>query len=117
VLYPADDQSAGKELRLKQQFFFVSATLQDVVRRFKKRPRWCWEEFPDKVAVQLNDTHPALAIPELMRVLIDQEGLGWDLAWELTQNVCAYTNHTILPRPWRSGRPSCCGGCCRGTWS
>jgi starch phosphorylase len=97
VLYPADDQSAGKELRLKQQFFFVSATLQDVVRRFKKRPRWCWEEFPDKVAVQLNDTHPALAIPELMRVLIDQEGLGWDLAWELTQNVCAYTNHTILP--------------------
>jgi starch phosphorylase len=97
VLYPADDQSAGKELRLKQQFFFVSATLQDVVRRFKKRPRWRWEEFPDKVAVQLNDTHPSLAIPELMRVLIDQEGLGWDLAWELTQNVCAYTNHTILP--------------------
>ncbi|MDR3670252.1 MAG: glycogen/starch/alpha-glucan phosphorylase [Holophaga sp.] len=97
VLYPADDQSAGKELRLKQQFFFVSATLQDVVRRFKKRPSWTWEEFPDKVAVQLNDTHPSLAIPELLRVLIDQEGLGWDLAWELTQKVCAYTNHTILP--------------------
>jgi len=97
VLYPADDQSAGKELRLKQQFFFVSATLQDVVRRFKKRPRWTWEEFPDKVAVQLNDTHPALAIPELLRVLIDQEGLDWDLAWELTRKVCAYTNHTILP--------------------
>ena len=97
VLYPADDQSAGKELRLKQQFFFVSATLQDVVRRFKKRPQWTWEDFPDKVAVQLNDTHPALAVPELIRVLIDQEGLGWDLAWELTQKVCAYTNHTILP--------------------
>jgi len=97
VLYPADDQSAGKELRLKQQYFFVSATLQDVVRRFKKRPRWIWEELPDEVAVQLNDTHPALAIPELMRVLMDQEGLGWDFAWELTQKVFAYTNHTILP--------------------
>jgi len=97
VLYPADDQSAGKELRLKQQYFFVSATLQDVVRRFKKRPRWTWGELPDEVAVQLNDTHPALAIPELMRVLMDQEGLGWDFAWELTQQVFAYTNHTILP--------------------
>ena len=97
VLYPADDQSAGKELRLKQQYFFVAATLQDVVRRFKKRPEWNWEEFPDKIAIQLNDTHPSLAVPELMRVLIDQEGLGWELAWDLTQKVCAYTNHTILP--------------------
>ncbi|MDP2877379.1 MAG: glycogen/starch/alpha-glucan phosphorylase [Holophaga sp.] len=97
VLYPADDQSAGKELRLKQQYFFVSATLQDVVRRFKKRPQWVWAEFPDEVAIQLNDTHPALAIPELMRVLMDQEGLGWELAWDLTQRVCAYTNHTVLP--------------------
>ena len=97
VLYPPDDQSAGKELRLKQQYFFVSATLQDVVRRFKKRPAWRWEELADKVALQLNDTHPALAIPELMRVLVDQERVGWDLAWELTQGVCAYTNHTILP--------------------
>jgi len=97
VLYPADDQSAGKELRLKQQYFFVSATLQDVVRRFKKRPRWIWEEFPGEVAIQLNDTHPSLAIPELMRVLLDQENLGWDFAWELTQKVCAYTNHTVLP--------------------
>ncbi|NWJ39923.1 MAG: glycogen/starch/alpha-glucan phosphorylase [Geothrix sp.] len=97
VLYPADDQSAGKELRLKQQYFFVSATLQDVVRRFKKRPSWRWEDLPDKVAVQMNDTHPALVVPELMRVLLDQEGLEWDLAWGLTQQVCAYTNHTILP--------------------
>lgn len=97
VLYPADDQSAGKELRLKQQYFFVSATLQDVVRRFKKRPSWQWEELPDKVAIQMNDTHPALVVPELMRVLVDQEGLDWDLAWSLTQQVCAYTNHTILP--------------------
>jgi len=97
VLYPADDQSAGKELRLKQQYFFVSATLQDVIRRFQKRANWRWEELPDKVAIQMNDTHPALVVPELMRVLVDQEGLGWDLAWELTQQVCAYTNHTILP--------------------
>jgi glycogen phosphorylase len=97
VLYPADDQSAGKELRLKQQYFFVSATLQDVIRRFKKRIHWTWEELPDKVAIQLNDTHPSLAVPEMMRVLVDQEGLEWDFAWELTQQVCAYTNHTILP--------------------
>ncbi|MBP7619236.1 MAG: glycogen/starch/alpha-glucan family phosphorylase, partial [Geothrix sp.] len=74
-----------------------SATLQDVVRRFKKRPSWRWEDLPDKVAVQMNDTHPALVVPELMRVLLDQEGLEWDLAWALTQQVCAYTNHTILP--------------------
>jgi starch phosphorylase len=97
VLYPADDQSAGKELRLKQQYFFVSATLQDVVRRFKKRAGWRWEELPDKVAIQMNDTHPALVVPELMRVLVDLEGLRWEPAWELTQQVCAYTNHTILP--------------------
>jgi len=97
VLYPADDQSAGKELRLKQQYFFVSATLQDVIRRFKKRPHWRWEELPDKVAIQLNDTHPALVVPELMRVLVDEEGLAWDPAWEMTQQICAYTNHTILP--------------------
>jgi glycogen phosphorylase len=97
VLYPPDDQYAGKELRLKQQYFFVTATLQDVVRRFKKRPRWQWEELPDKVAVQLNDTHPALAIPELMRVLVDQELQDWDFSWELTKKVFGYTNHTILP--------------------
>jgi starch phosphorylase len=97
VLYPADDQSAGRELRLKQQYFFVSATLQDLIRRFKKRPGRSWEELPDKVAIQMNDTHPALAVPELMRVLVDQESLEWDLAWSLTQQVCAYTNHTILP--------------------
>jgi glycogen phosphorylase len=97
VLYPADDQSAGRELRLKQQYFFVSATLQDLIRRFKKRPGRRWEDLPDKVAIQMNDTHPALAVPELMRVLVDQESLDWDLAWSLTQQVCAYTNHTILP--------------------
>jgi glycogen phosphorylase len=95
VLYPPDDQYAGKELRLKQQYFFVSATLQDVLRRFRKRPRR-WEELPAKVAIQLNDTHPALAIPELMRLLVDAERVDWDHAWSLTQQVFAYTNHTIL---------------------
>ena len=97
VLYPPDDQYAGKELRLKQQYFFVSATLQDVLRRFQKRAGRRWEDLPDKVAIQLNDTHPALAIPELMRILVDQQGLEWERAWSLTQAVFAYTNHTVLP--------------------
>jgi len=97
VLYPPDDQYAGKELRLKQQYFFVAATLQDVLRRFHKREGRSWEDLPDKVQVQLNDTHPALAIAELMRVLVDREHLGWDRAWQLTRQVFAYTNHTVLP--------------------
>ena len=97
VLYPADDQSAGRELRLKQQYFFVSATIQDVIRRFKKRPGRGWEDLPDKVAIQLNDTHPSIAIPELMRVLVDQEMLEWDRGWNIAQAVFGYTNHTVLP--------------------
>jgi starch phosphorylase len=96
VLYPPDDQYVGKELRLKQQYFFVSATLQDVIRRFKKAHRG-WDAFADKVAIQLNDTHPALAIPELIRVLVDHEHLDWDEAWSIAQRVFAYTNHTVLP--------------------
>jgi starch phosphorylase len=97
VLYPRDDRYAGKELRLKQQYFFVSATLQDVLRRFRKFGARRIEDLPDKVAVQLNDTHPVLAIPELMRVLVDHERLAWEPAWELTQRVFGYTNHTVLP--------------------
>jgi starch phosphorylase len=97
VLYPPDDQYAGKELRLKQQYFFVSATLRDVIRRFQKREGRAWTDFPDKAVLQLNDTHPTLAIPELMRVLVDQERLGWDDAWSVTQKSIAYTNHTVLP--------------------
>jgi glycogen phosphorylase len=97
VLYPRDDQYAGKELRLKQQYFFVSATLQDVLRRFLKFGPRRWSELPEKVAVQLNDTHPVLAIPELMRVLVDEHDLPWDEAWGLTQAVFGYTNHTVLP--------------------
>jgi starch phosphorylase len=97
VLYPKDDQYAGKELRLKQQYFFVSATLQDVLRRFLKFHERRWEELPQKVAIQLNDTHPVLGIPELMRILVDEHGLGWEQAWPLTQQVFGYTNHTVLP--------------------
>ena len=97
VLYPPDDQYAGRELRLKQQYFFTSATVQDVLRRFQKYPGRTWEELPDKVAIQLNDTHPTIAIPELMRILLDVEGLEWDRAWWICERVFAYTNHTVLP--------------------
>jgi starch phosphorylase len=97
VLYPPDDQYAGKELRLKQQYFFVSATLQDLLRRFLKFGARRFEDLPQKVAIQLNDTHPVLAIPELMRILVDEHGVAWDLAWDVTQKAFAYTNHTVLP--------------------
>lgn len=96
VLYPNDNSLQGKELRLKQQYFFVCATLRDIIRRFRKVPR-VWSELPDKVAVQLNDTHPAIGIAELMRVLVDEEGLPWDEAWHITNKVYSYTNHTVLP--------------------
>jgi glycogen phosphorylase len=97
VLYPSDERYAGRELRLKQQYFFTSATIQDVIRRFKKFPGRTWEELPDRVAIQLNDTHPAIAIPEMMRVLVDQEMVEWDRAWWICERVFAYTNHTVLP--------------------
>lgn len=96
VLYPNDSTPAGKELRLKQQYFFVAASLMDIIRRFKKAHH-SWDEFPEKVAVQLNDTHPALSIPELQRILIDQEGLHWDHAWHIVTRVFSFTNHTVLP--------------------
>ncbi|XP_030769740.1 glycogen phosphorylase, brain form isoform X1 [Rhinopithecus roxellana] len=104
VLYPNDNFFEGKELRLKQEYFVVAATLQDIIRRFKSSKfgcrdpvRTCFETFPDKVAIQLNDTHPALSIPELMRILVDVEKVDWDKAWEITKKTCAYTNHTVLP--------------------
>ena len=96
VLYPNDNTMAGKELRLKQQYFFVSATLQDILRRFKKVPR-PWSDLPERVAIQLNDTHPSLGIAELQRLLVDEEGLPWDDAWALVQRVYSFTNHTVLP--------------------
>jgi starch phosphorylase len=96
VLYPPDDTGQGKELRLKQQYFFVSATLQDIIRRYLTE-RSTFADFPDKVQIQLNDTHPAVAIPELMRLLMDEHGLEWDRAFDIARNTFAYTNHTVLP--------------------
>lgn len=96
VLYPNDTYVEGKFLRLKQQYFFVSATLQDIIRKFKINHD-SFEEFPDKVCIQLNDTHPVVAIPELMRILIDQERMGWEKAWDITTRTFAYTNHTVVP--------------------
>ncbi|XP_054651882.1 glycogen phosphorylase, liver form isoform X2 [Dunckerocampus dactyliophorus] len=102
VLYPNDNFFEGKELRLKQEYFVVAATLQDIIRRFKTTKkggpaRVSFESFPEKVAIQLNDTHPAMAIPELMRIFVDMEKLDWDVAWDLTKRTFAYTNHTVLP--------------------
>lgn len=96
VLYPDDSTDQGRELRLRQEYFFVSASLQDILRRFLS-DHGDWAQLPDKVAVHLNDTHPAIAVPELMRLLVDVHGLAWDRAWELTQGVFSYTNHTLMP--------------------
>ncbi|XP_072023155.1 glycogen phosphorylase, brain form-like [Amphiura filiformis] len=104
VLYPNDNVVEGKELRLKQEYFMVAATLQDIIRRFKSSKFGCrdpvrtsFDAMPEKVAIQLNDTHPAMAIPELMRILVDIENVPWDQAWEIVKRTCAYTNHTLLP--------------------
>ncbi|PID57007.1 glycogen phosphorylase [candidate division KSB3 bacterium] len=96
VLYPEDSTLHGKELRLKQEYFFVTATLQDILRRYDKTHSTI-EALPDKVAVQLNDTHPALAVVELMRILVDERTVPWEKAWDTTTQIFAYTNHTILP--------------------
>lgn len=96
VLYPNDATENGKELRLVQQYFFVSCSLHDIIRRFRKQND-SWDLFPEKVAIQLNDTHPAIAVVELMRIFLDEEGLDFDYAWSLIGKTFAYTNHTLLP--------------------
>jgi len=96
VLYPSDELYVGKELRLTQQYFFVACTLTDIIRRYEKNHE-TFDALPDKVAIQLNDTHPALAIAELMRILVDERGMPWEQAWELTRACFGYTNHTLLP--------------------
>ncbi len=97
VLYPADDTEAGRRLRLVQEYFLVACSVHDVVNRFKRNHGDDWDLFPEKVAFQLNDTHPALTVAELMRYLVDEAGIRWVRAWELTRAVCSYTNHTLLP--------------------
>ncbi len=96
VLYPSDEIREGQELRLKQQYFFVAATFQDILRRYKKK-NISFDQFSNQIAVQLNDTHPAIAIPELMRLLLDNEGLSWEKAWDISTKTFAYTNHTLMP--------------------
>ena len=95
VLYPNDNHYSGKELRLKQQYFFVSASLQTAIKKFKENNKKI-QDLPKKVTFQMNDTHPTLTVPELMRILMDEEGLEWDEAWDITTKTCAYTNHTIM---------------------
>jgi len=96
VLYPDDSTIMGRGLRFVQEYFLVACSLADLVRRFR-RHNADWSTLPDKVAIQLNDTHPSLAVPELMRILLDDAGLGWDQAWDITRRTLAYTNHTLLP--------------------
>ena len=96
VLYPNDKEFKGQELRLKQEYFLVSATLQDVFRRFRKKND-DWRKLPEKVAIQCNDTHPNLAVPEIMRHLLDHEGLDWETSWDITKKTLSYTNHTLMP--------------------
>ena len=105
VLYPNDETENGKELRLVQQYFFVACSIQDMIARFQ-RSHQNWEKFPEKVVVQLNDTHPAVAILELMRIFVDEEKMEWDNAWKIVQSTFAYTNHTLLPEAletWSEG--------------
>ena len=96
VLYPEDNHTEGKELRLKQQYFLVSATLQWILREYEDRYGYDWKNLPEKAVIHINDTHPTLAIPELMRLLVDEKGLGWDEAWDITRRTFAYTNHTVM---------------------
>src|SRR6185503_3116950 len=96
VLYPDDSTTQGQELRFVQEYFLVACSLADLIRRFR-RGNSDWSMLPEKAAIQLNDTHPALAVPELMRILLDDARLPWDQAWDLTRRTLAYTNHTLLP--------------------
>jgi starch phosphorylase len=96
VLYPEDNHTEGKELRLKQQYFLVSATLQWTLKEFEQRNGSEWSKLPDKVVIHINDTHPTMAIPEMMRLLMDDKGLGWDEAWDIVTHTFAYTNHTVM---------------------
>ena len=97
ILYPDDSTEAGRALRLKQEYFFVAAGVKDIVKNFKRTYGPDWSIFPDKISIHTNDTHPALCVPELMRLLLDEEGLSWEEAWDITCRTISYTNHTIMP--------------------
>lgn len=97
ILYPDDSQGIGRKLRLKQEYFMVSAGIHNILKAYRADYGSDWESFPNHVSIHINDTHPTLCIPELMRVLMDVEGLGWDKAWEITQKTVSFTNHTVLP--------------------
>ena len=96
VLYPSDSVEAGRELRLIQEYFLVACAMRDILRRYREKNS-SMENFPRKVAIQLNDTHPALTVAELMRILLDENGMQWEKAWEITTETLGYTNHTLLP--------------------
>ncbi len=96
MLYPDDHTVQGRELRLMQEYFLVACSLGDAIRRFRAANA-DWRTLPEKAAIQMNDTHPTLAVAELMRILLDDAHLGWDEAWDLTRRTLAYTNHTLLP--------------------
>ena len=116
VLYPNDQSDEGKALRLKQQYFFVACSIADIVRRYKQRHADLRRCSPSKFAIQLNDTHPSIAVAELMRVLVDEEGLDWDAAWAITeQDVRATPTTRCCPRRWSAGRWRCSSACCRAT--
>ncbi len=102
VLYPSDDTPAGQELRLRQEYFFTSASLQDLVARHMRQHNGDIRILPDKASIQLNDTHPAIAVAELMRILVDLHGISWDAAWQITTDTISYTNHTLLPEALES---------------
>ena len=115
VLYPNDNIMAGKELRLKQEYFFASASLQEILQNYLDDHEDL-SLFPDKVAIQLNDTHPSIAIPELMHLLVDRHCLTWEAAWDITTRTFAYTNHTLLPEALETWKSCSWNGCCRGIW-
>ena len=114
VLYPDDSTARGQGLRFVQEYFLVACSLADLVRRFQQT-NGDWTALPEKVAVQLNDTHPAVAVPELLRILLDKAHLDWDRAWDLTQRTLAYTNHTHCPRRWKMAARVVRADVCRAT--
>jgi len=113
-LYPNDESPAGRELRLRQEYFFVSASLQDLVDRHLASDGQL-RSLATKAAVQLNDTHPSLAVTELMRILVDLHNFRWDEAWRITVATLSYTNHTLLPEALETWPVDCSSACCRGT--